>query len=89
MAKSTRAKPSVILVKCWNVIRSLVDYADFPIEELTGFEATIAPLLRCIQQPSEIDFDDDIILFEIMIMKKLRTVTDIGWEIVPYLPLVQ
>jgi len=82
-------KTSTIIIKCWNIIRGLEENKDLTPELALQLEQYLLPLFEFMRNPSEIDFDDDIVLFETALMKKTETVTQTGWTLFQQLPLVQ
>ena len=87
--KEKKKKNSIIIVKCWNIIRTLVECNSFSVEQVMELETKFAQLLEFIKTPKDIEFDDDIILFEVAVMRKCKAVTQIGWSVFPHLPMVQ
>lgn len=87
--KNKKNKTSIIIVKCWNIIRAIIEYHNLTTEQILELESQFSPLLEKIKNPKEIDFDDDIILFEVTVMRRCKTVTNIAWSIFAQLPLVQ
>ncbi|OMJ89162.1 hypothetical protein SteCoe_8706 [Stentor coeruleus] len=84
-----KSKLSIIVVKCWNIIRALVECKSLTDEQALQLELKFVPLFEYIQNPKEIEFDDDIILFEVSVMRKCKVVTEVAWNIFKHLHLVQ
>ena len=89
LRKEKKNKSSILIVKCWNIIRALVECKSLTIGQVFELEQQFIPLFEYIKSPKDIDFDDDIILFEVSVMRRCQTVTAIGWNIFTHLPLVQ
>ena len=87
--KNKKSKTSIVLVKCWNIIRHLVEYKGITADQVLELEQMFLPLFKYIENPKEIEFDDDIILFEVSVMRRCNRVTDIGWKIFTQLGKVQ
>ena len=47
------------------------------------------PLFEYMRNPSEIDFDDKILQFETILMKKTESISQTGWELLRILYLIQ
>ncbi|CAG9324982.1 unnamed protein product [Blepharisma stoltei] len=84
-----KEKSSVVISKCWNIIRMLLEARELETQQILDLEKTLTPLFNFMTNPKEIDFDDEIVIFEIGLMKKLNMVTTIGWALFPYLNLIQ
>ncbi|CAG9332132.1 unnamed protein product [Blepharisma stoltei] len=82
-------KETIILLKLWNVIRTLIMSPSIEKAQLVEFEKHLAPILSYLQIPHQITFVDDIINVVVCIMKKTKNVTDIEWEIFSKLPEIQ
>jgi hypothetical protein len=87
--KTKKNKTSIIVVKCWNIIRALIECKELNSDQVLQLETQFIPLFEYIKAPKEIDFDDDIILFEVSVMRKCQIVTEVGWSIFTQLPFVQ
>jgi hypothetical protein len=87
--KTKKSRTSIVIVKCWNIIRHLVEYKHLTVEQVLELEQMFLPLFKYIENPNEIEFDDDIILFEVSVMRKCNRVTQIGWDIFTQLHKVQ
>lgn len=82
-------KESIIMIKCWNIIRGLADTKDIVTNKLPEFENALLPLFSYIENPQNISFEDDIILVQVSMMKRTRRVTEIGWKIFDNLYKIQ
>jgi hypothetical protein len=87
--KPNKKQSSIIIVKCWNIIRTISESKELSNEQLLVIEDKLIPLFEFLNDPSKIDFDDDIILFEITIMRRTQTVSKTAWILFPCLAKVQ
>ena len=87
--KNKKSRTSIVLVKCWNIIRHLVEYKGISTGQVLELEQMFLPLFKYIENPKQIEFDDDIILFEVSVMRRCQRVTEIGWNIFTQLGKVQ
>lgn len=89
LKKNKKSKTSIVIVKCWNIIRHLVECKNLNTQAVLELEQMFLPLFRYIEDPKSIEFDDDIILFEVSVMRRCEIVTEIGWNIFSQLGKVQ
>lgn len=89
LKKNKKAKTSIVILKCWNIIRHLLECKSLSVENVLELEKMFLPLFKYIEDPKSIEFDDDIILFEVSVMRRCELVTEIGWNIFSQLNKVQ
>ena len=72
--KKVSAKKCEFRIKqCWNVIRYIAEHEHFSDKMVNEIEVAAIPLIRYIEDPSKISFDDDIIFFISSILKKSKS----------------
>ena len=52
---------NIIINKCFNIIRMLMNSKNFVVKNLTQIEEALSPLVEYMEDPNKIDFDEDII----------------------------
>lgn len=67
----------------------ILDSKEIQTQHAIELEQALIPLFDYMTKPELIDFEDDIIIFEIQLMKKINMVTTVGWALFNQLPLVQ
>ena len=85
----SKKKESIIIVKSWNIIRTVTDSKHIVPQYAGLVEDVLAPLFEYINVPEAVEFEDDIVLVWISLIKKCQAVTPRGWLIFERLPLVQ
>ena len=85
----SKKKESLIIVKCWNIIRTITDSKQIIPQYAALVEEVLSPLFEYINVPETVEFDDDIVLVWTSLIKKCQTVTPRGWLVFERLPLVQ
>ena len=76
---------NLIINKCWNVIRQIVEIDSFIPEFYIPLENTLKPLFEFVTKPESIEFEDDIVLVLKTFIKKTKKVSDTIWTIFPFL----
>lgn len=76
---------NLIINKCWNVIRQIVEIDSFIPEYYDAIENALKPLFEYITKPESIEFEDDIVLVLKTFIKKTKKVSPTIWTIFPYL----
>ena len=84
-----KKKKTIFIIKSWNILRFISAHKALPNEKLLEIEQTLLPVFEYIRSPKDIEFDDDILLFEVSLMRKCQTVTQAGWTLFSQLKLVQ
>lgn len=74
----------MIIAKCWNTLREFVGDETF-VEHSDAIEQEMLPLYELMQDPSGIDFDEDILLFVMTSIKHTRRVSAVQWHLLPHL----
>ncbi|OMJ84772.1 hypothetical protein SteCoe_14025 [Stentor coeruleus] len=82
-------KDTIIIELSWNTIISLISSKKVQDNLALEIESCVAPLFEYMRNPKEISFDDKILTFETLIMKKTLGVTDIAWNLLTILPNTQ
>lgn len=85
----SKKKESLIIVKCWNIIRTITDSKQIIPQYAALAEEVLSPLFEYINTPEAVEFEDDIVLVWISLIKKCQAVTPRGWLVFERLPLVQ
>jgi hypothetical protein len=78
-------KNNLIINKCWNIIRQIVEFDSFIPQYYNNIEHEMKPLFEYILEPEKIEFEDDIVLILKTFIKKTKKVSDILWTIYPHL----
>ncbi len=78
-------KNNLIINKCWNIIRQVVEFDSFIPEFYNNIEGTLKPLFEYILNPENIEFEDDIVLVVKTFIKKTKKVSTTLWTIYPHL----
>jgi len=69
-----------------NVIRFMTEHEYFGGQKFVKIiETNITPLLKFAEDPTKIDFEDDLIFFIDSLIKKSQNCSEIYQEIFPYL----
>lgn len=84
-----KKKDSIVIVKCWNIIRILAEAKEIDSIKVLEIENALLPVFNYMQNPNDIDFEDDIILFEVSLIRKCQAVSPVGWVLLNQLHLVQ
>lgn len=87
--KIVNTKANIRINKCWNTIRFIAEHDYFANRFLNIIEETLLPLFEYLVNPSEIDFDDDIIFCLQSLLKKSQTASPVLRKIFPFLPKFQ
>ena len=72
----------VIIQKCFNIIKMLIDNKRFVEKNYEIIEASLKPLVAYMEQPEKIYFDDDIIYIIYMIIIQRGKVTGLGFGLI-------
>ena len=81
-------KNNIIINKCWNVIRLIVETRDLVTAFYSQIEASLIPLFEYMADPVSIEFEDDIVLVIKSFIKRTKTVSPVLWKLFPELPRV-
>lgn len=81
-------KNNLVINKCWNVIRQIVELDSFIPEFYDQIENSLKPLFEFITKPDTIEFEDDIVLVLKTFIKKTKRVSETIWKIFPFLKKV-
>ncbi len=74
--------------RCWNVIRAIFENKNYIPKFLIPLEDEVKPLFELLQNPEDIDFDDDIALLLSSIMKLSGNVLDTCKILYPLTPKI-
>ena len=83
-----KKKDKIRILKCWNIVRTLVDSPEIIPKYRNELEQMLIPLFEFMQNPMECDFEDDIILAISSIIKKSKSISDIEITLVKTYPQV-
>jgi hypothetical protein len=78
-------KNNIMINKCWNIIRQVVEFDSFIPQFYNNIEGTLKPLFEYILNPENIEFEDDIVLVMKTFIKKTKNVSPTLWAIYPHL----
>jgi hypothetical protein len=81
-------KNNLVINKCWNVIRTIVEYEVFINNYYNNIEGTLLPLFEFLVDPTKIEFEDDIVLVLKSFIKRKKSVSKNLWIIFPHLEKV-
>lgn len=73
-----KKKTNIVMNNCWNIIRFIAEDENITPAQSLELEQQLYPLFEYLQVPNEIEFEDDIILFEISLIKKCKGVSTAG-----------
>jgi hypothetical protein len=86
LKNSEKGKSNLIINKCWNVIRFISEVDTYVPKYIPQLEDQLKPLFNFMENPDNIDFDDDIILVLSSFIKKSKEVSPTQWIMFPQLP---
>ena len=72
----------IIVNKCFNLIRLLMDNEIFVIKNLDLIEESLKPLVDYMENPNKIDFDEDLVAVIYLIIKYNKKVTGLCFSII-------
>jgi hypothetical protein len=75
----------LIINKCWNVIRTVIEMESFVPQYQPQIEEALKPLFEFMVDPTKVEFEDDIVLVLKSFIKKAKSVSPILWTIFPCL----
>lgn len=84
-SKSIKTNHELYITKCFNIVRYLMNNESFVISNLKEIESNLKPFIYYMKNPTNIDFDEDIILIMINIIKFTKSIPSIGYELLPEL----
>ena len=61
------------IAKCWSVLRYIAEHSHFSDQMVPVIEECSVPLLEFMQNPEEVNFDDDLIFFIGSLLKKAKS----------------
>ena len=61
------------IAKCWSVLRYVAEHSHFSDQMVPVIEECSVPLLEFMQNPEEVNFDDDLIFFIDSLLKKAKS----------------
>ena len=76
---------NIIINKCFNIIRMLMDSKIFVEKNLTQIEEALTPLVAYMDDPSKIDFDEDIISIMYYLITHNQKLTKLSLDLIQYL----
>lgn len=74
-AKNPEHNPQLIISKCWNIIRTIIDRNEYITLHFNTIELMMGPLFLFMADPKQITFDDDILMCIKSMMRKMKRVT--------------
>ena len=72
----------IIINKCFNILRMLMHNEKFVINNTQLIENSLAPLVKYMDNPSKIDFDEDIITIIYLIINHNKKVTPLALSLI-------
>lgn len=87
MGTSEDRSPSVMINKCWNVIKGICSNKNF-LQQLPAFEQELLSLYDLMQDPSKICFDDEIVQCMDSFIRKQQQVSPVQWTLFTTFPKV-
>lgn len=79
-------KANIRINKCWNTIRFIAEHDHFTGSFLNIIEDNLRPLFEYISEPTQIDFDDDILFCISALIRKAKSVSPTCLIVFKYLP---
>lgn len=79
---------SIVLDKCCTILRICVDSPVYMATMQEQFEEALKPIFRFISEPTQISFEDDILLLLKSMIKKSKSVSPVMWEMFDHFPKV-
>ncbi len=61
------------IANCWNVVRYVAEHSHFTDKMIPVIEESSLPLLKFMQDPEQVNFDDDLIFFISSLLKKSKS----------------
>ena len=81
-------KNNLIINKCWNIIRLIVDLKEIITIYYSEIEEALKPLFEFIADPLKIEFEDDIVLAVKSMIRRTNNISETLWIIFPHLQKV-
>ena len=75
----------IIINKCFNIIRMLINNKRFVSKNIELIENSLKPLVAYMEDPKKIDFDEDIIYIIYMIIIHLQKLTGLSFSLIKHL----
>ena len=79
---------SLVLAKCWNIIKTITDSSEVNTY-LQDFEKLLTPLFSFLQNPNTINFEDDIVMVILNLIRKTQTISEVQWQVFDVLKNLQ
>ena len=76
---------NIIINKCFNIIRMLMNSKNFVVKNLKQIEESLSPLVAYMDEPNRIDFDEDIISIINLIIVHNEKLTQICLDLIEHL----
>lgn len=87
--KESKSEGSTVVIgKCMNIIRMLVEKKEYISVFADEFEQRLKPLYIYMAEPEKIKFDEDIVIILKSFIKKCERVTPIQWDLFVQFPKV-
>lgn len=81
-------KNNMIMNQCWNAIRCICENNAFYPEFTSSIEHALLPVFEYLTNPTDIEFDDDLIQIITTLIRKGKSVSENMVKILPVLPKV-
>ena len=75
----------IIINKCFNIIKYIINNKRFVDKNYELIENSLKPLVAFMEDPTKIDFDEDLIYIIYILIKQREKVTGIGFGLIKYL----
>ena len=76
---------NIIINKCFNIIRMLMNSKIFVVKNVEQIEESLAPLVEYMSEPNKIDFDEDIISVIYSLIVHNEKLTNLSMNLIVYL----
>ena len=83
--EGTKQNNNIIINKCWNIIRAMGEMKSY-LKYQSEIEQALTPLFMYMEDPSKIEFDDDILLLINSFIKKTGKISKLSWTLFETFP---
>ena len=75
---------SLIIAKCWNILKVICDYSDFIVNFTEAIEVQMIPMFNYIEAQKKVDFDEEIVLVVSSFIERTKKITPLQVKIFPH-----
>ncbi len=72
---NTTQKNNIIISKCWNIIRVIVDLEEFVPIHIDIIEEQLQPLFEYMVEPEKIEFEEEVFAVVITLIKRRKAIS--------------